>query len=111
MANILFMILYLVIMFGVLIGALLLLKKFVFTKVCVNKYIPLAIAIILFGAQFVMRGKLPFWGGTGLSIGAILFFFWFWDIQQTGGPKLKKEKKIVMKPKAKPNRVKNNNEN
>ena len=29
------------------------------------------------------------------------------EIQQTGGPK-KKEKPIVIKPKAKPNRVKNN---
>lgn len=110
MANILFTILYLVIMFVVLLGALLLLKKYVFSKVRINKYIPLAIAIAFFVAQFIFKNSLPFWGGTGLSIGAILFFFWFWDIQQTGGPK-RQEKKIVIKPKAKPNRVKNNKEN
>lgn len=109
MAKFLFMVLYFVIMFVVLLGALYLLKKYVFSKVRINKYIPLAIAIILFALQFAMKNNLPFWGGTALSMGAILFFFWFIDINQTGGPKAaKKEKKIVMKPKAKPNRVKNN---
>jgi hypothetical protein len=42
-----------------------------------------------------------------ISIFVILFFLWFMDITQTGGPK-KKEKQIVIKPKAKPNRVKKN---
>lgn len=107
MANILFSILYFIILFAVLMGALFVLKKYVFSKVRINQYIPLAVAIILFIIQFVMKDKLQFWGGTAVTMGAVLSFFWFWDIYQTGGPKANKEKKIVMKPKAKPNRVKN----
>ena len=47
-----------------------------------------------------------------LTILTVTFFLWFMDIQATGGPK-KKEKKIEIRPKAKPNRVKhlNNNQN
>ena len=41
---------------------------------------------------------------TIITLLVVFFFAWFWDIQQTGG--IKKEKKIVIKPKAKPNRVK-----
>ncbi|MGG7177082.1 hypothetical protein ACQPU1_05810 [Clostridium paraputrificum] len=107
LVKILSMVLYFAIMFGVLIGGILLLKKYVFTKVRINKYIPLAVAVILFIIQFVLKENLPFWGGTAITIGAVLSFFWFWDIQQTGGPKATNEKKIVIKPKAKPNRVKN----
>ena len=109
MANILFTILYFIILFAVVMGALFVLKKYVFSKIRINQYIPLAVAIILFIIQFVMKNKLPLWGGTALTIGAVISFFWFWDINQTGGPKVKNEKKIVIKPKAKPNRVKNKN--
>ena len=45
-----------------------------------------------------------------LSIIAVTFFLWFMDIVTTGGPK-KKEKEIVIRPKAKPNRVKHLNKN
>ena len=108
LAKILSMVLYFAIMFGVLIGGILLLKKYVFPKVRINKYIPLTVAVILFIVQFALQEKLPFWGGTAITIGAVLAFFWFWEIQQTGGPKASKEKKIVIKSKAKPNRVKKN---
>ena len=40
-----------------------------------------------------------------VTILTVTFFLWFMDIQTTGGPK-KKEKKIEIRPKAKPNRVK-----
>ena len=43
-----------------------------------------------------------------LTILTITFFLWFMDIVTTGGPK-KKEKKIEIRPKAKPNRVKHLN--
>ena len=39
------------------------------------------------------------------SLVIVWFFMWFIDIQSTGGPK-KKEKKIEIRPKAKPNRAK-----
>lgn len=42
---------------------------------------------------------------SALSIFTVLFFLWFMDIIQTGGPR-KKEKQIAIRPKAKPNRVK-----
>ena len=44
-------------------------------------------------------------GYYGINIINITFFLWFMDIQTTGGPKVP-EKKIVIRPKAKPNRVK-----
>ena len=43
-----------------------------------------------------------------MTILTVTFFMWFLEIQATGGPK-KKEKEIVIRPKAKPNRVKHLN--
>ncbi|WP_294350429.1 hypothetical protein [uncultured Clostridium sp.] len=106
MGAILLNILLLVFMFVLLIGILAVLKKYVFSKIRINKYIPLAIAIVGFIAQFALKISNSI-GGLCLSAVIIIFFFWFLDIHQTGGPK-KQPKKIVMKPKAKPNRVKNN---
>lgn len=45
---------------------------------------------------------------VGISAVATILFLWFLDILRNGYPKLKKEKKVVIKPKAKPNRVKHN---
>ena len=99
-----------VVMLAIIVGMYLLCKKFVFGKVRISKWIPLSIAIILFATQFIAQmflGPINNYISTGLSIFAVLFFLWFMDIMQTGGPK-KKEKQIVIKPKAKPNRVKKN---
>ena len=60
---------------------------------------------IVFGIMFVILGKSIFWVSFLLTILTVTFFLWFMDIQATGGPK-KKEKKIEIRPKAKPNRVK-----
>ena len=107
------------ILFGVLkfLGVFLLLivttfvcKTFVFSKIRINKFIPLAISIILLLAEIilpVMKINLNFWVSSIFSILAIVFFLWFLEIHQTGGPK-PKEKKLVIKSKPKPNRVKNN---
>lgn len=94
-----------VIMLAVMIVAYALCRMYVFTKVRINKWIPLAIAIILFIIQLTV-GNTNKILNIGLSIFTVLFFLWFMEILQTGGPK-KKEKEIVIKPKAKPNRVKN----
>ena len=108
--NFLISALYLIVMFAVLLGVILLCKKWVFSKIRINKYIPLAIALLGFGVQLFLKPQ-------GMVVQMILmaiivvFFFWFMDIQQTGGPKKSNEKKVVIKPKAKPNRVKNQKDN
>lgn len=84
-------------------------RLYVFSKVRINKWIPLAIAIILFCCQLFLKGINGYLNGA-ITIATVLFLLWFMEIQQTGGPK-KKEKPIVIKPKAKPNRVKNNKKN
>lgn len=98
-------ILYFAIMLIVMIGAYALCRMYVFTKVRINKWIPLAVAIILFIIQLTF-GAINRILSSGLSVLIVLFLLWFMDILQTGGAK-KNEKKIVIKPKAKPNRVKN----
>lgn len=98
-----------VLMFAVIMVVYVLSKKYVFGRVRINKWIPLAIAVVLFIAQIfaaqVFPGDVSKYLTIVLSIFAVIFFLWFMDIMQTGGPK-KKEKQIVIKPKAKPNRAK-----
>ena len=107
--GILYFILLLVLMFVVMYFG----RKYVFSKVRINKYIPLAIAIVLLLVQLFLPVVIT---GLHWSISIILtvlivvFFLWFLDIQTTGGPKAP-EKKIVIKPKAKPNRVKHLKDN
>lgn len=102
--QILFSIAYIVATIAVMILLFTLGKKYVFSKVRINKWIPLAISLVLFGVQFFVKTS-NIWINMGLSIVIVWFFLWFFDIQSTGGPK-KKEKKIEIRPKAKPNRVK-----
>lgn len=90
----------------IILAANALCKKFIFSKVRINKWIPLAIAIILFIIQ-VFIGQSNIYVSSVFSIFTVLFFLWFMDIMQRGGPK-KKEKQIMIRPKAKPNRVKKN---
>jgi len=93
-----------ILMFAIIVVAYVLCKKYIFGKVRIIKWIPLSISILLFAAQ-ILVGQTNKYLSSGLSIFAVLFFLWFMEIMQTGGPK-KKEKQIVIKPKAKPNRVK-----
>ena len=94
--------------FAITIGLMILLftlgRKYVFSKVRINKWIPLAISLVLFIGQFIVRSTNP-WITMVFTLVIVWFFMWFMDIQNTGGPK-KKEKKIEIRPKAKPNRVK-----
>lgn len=78
--------------------------KFIFPKVKINKWILLGIAVVLLGSQFFMKIENQ-WVTMALTLVIITLFLWFIDIQTTGGPKVP-EKKIVIRPKAKPNRVK-----
>ena len=102
--NIFVTILSFILILGVILGAYALCKKFIFSKVRINKWIPLSIAILLFVVQIVV-GETNVYIRTGLMGFITIFFLWFMEIMQTGGPK-KKEKQIVIKSKAKPNRVK-----
>ncbi len=102
--GIIFMIAYFVIIIALMMLLFTLGKKYVFSKVRINKWIPLAISIVLFGLQFfVDRNNMLV--NAIFTLVIVWFFMWFIDIQSTGGPK-KKEKKIEIRPKAKPNRVK-----
>lgn len=80
----------------------------VFSKVRISKWIPLAGSIIILVAQWFIKTNMIINGI--LTLVCVLLFIWFMDIHQTGGPK-QKEKPIVIKPKAKPNRVKNMQKN
>ena len=115
MGNFLFTILYFVIILAIMFGIMILGRKYIFSKVKINKYIPLGIAIAFFVLQLFMPtilGRNIWWVSFILMIITLTFFLWFLDIQTTGGPK-KKEKEIKIVPKEKPNRVKhlNNNKN
>ena len=115
MGNFLSTLLYFIVLLAIVFGIMFLGRKYVFSKVRINKYIPLGIAIVTFILQLfmpVMLGKDVFWVSFLLTILTVTFFLWFMDIQATGGPK-KKEKQIEIRPKAKPNRVKHlkNNQN
>lgn len=105
--GIIFMIAYFVIIIALMMLLFTLGKKYVFSKVRINKWIPLAIAIVLFVSQLFVR-KDNLWLNAAFTLVVVWFFMWFIDIQSTGGPK-KKEKKIEIRPKAKPNRVKHLN--
>lgn len=117
--NILFTILYFVALLAIMFGVMILGRKYVFSKVRINKYIPLGISIVLLIIQFLLPIMVPSLTGgakfavtTVITVVTVTFFLWFLDIQTTGGPK-KAEKKIEIRPKAKPNRVKHlkNNDN
>lgn len=114
MGNFLGTLLYFLLLLVVVFGIMFLGNKYVFSKIRINKYIPLGIAIVLFILQIFMPtilGKNIMWVTFLLTILTVTFFLWFMDIVTTGGPK-KKEKKIEIRPKAKPNRVKHlNNSN
>ena len=108
MANFLGTLLYFLVLLAIVFGVMFLGRKYVFSKVRINKYIPLGIAIVLFILQIFMPailGKNIVWVSFLLTILTVTFFLWFMDIVTTGGPK-QKEKKIEIRPKAKPNRVK-----
>lgn len=112
MRNFLSTLLYFVVLLAIVFGIMFLGRKYVFSKVRINKFIPLGISIVLFVLQMfmpmILGGRSILWVSFLLTILTVTFFLWFMDIQATGGPK-KKEKKIEIRPKAKPNRLKHLN--
>lgn len=103
--NVFMTIITFILMLIVVLAAYILCRKYVFNRVRISKWIPLGIAMALFVVQ-MFGYALNQYIRSGISVFAVLFFLWFMDITQSGGPK-KNEKQIKIKPKAKPNRVKN----
>lgn len=108
MLGILIFILQIIVVAVLVFGGFSLLSRYVFNRVKVNKWIILAAAIIIFLIPMFIPA-LNRWISLIISAVAVMLFFWFLDVQRNGYPKVKKDKKVVIKPKAKPNRVKNNN--
>lgn len=104
--NVLSTILFYVVMLIIILALYAACRLYVFSKIRINKWIPLSISVVLFCSQLFFKGINGYLNAV-ITVATVLFLLWFMEIQQTGGPK-KKEKKIVIKPKAKPNRVKNN---
>lgn len=104
MGNFLFIIGYFLVTIVIMYFLFTLGRKYVFSKVRINKWIPLGISLVLFVLQVIFKTN-NVWITMAFSLVIVWFFMWFIDIQSTGGPK-KKEKKIEIRPKAKPNRAK-----
>ena len=81
-----------------------LLKIFVLSKLNINKWIVLTLAIISFIIS-LLGGTLNNYFTLIFSGIFLIFMMWFIDLLQYNSNN-KKEKKIKIKPKAKPNRIK-----
>ncbi|OFI05477.1 hypothetical protein CLOACE_17060 [Clostridium acetireducens DSM 10703] len=89
-----------------------LLKIFVLSKVKVKywtKWVVLAIAALVFVFPPIMGHNLVGTKWQYVQSGIfVLLFLWFMDLMGwTGGQRVDKNKEVVIRPKAKPNRVKN----
>ena len=95
MGSFLSTLLYFIVLLAIVFGVMFLGRKYVFSKVRINKYIPLGISIvtlILQGFMPAILGENIWWVSFLLTILTVTFFLWFMDIQATGGPKKKKRK-------------------
>ena len=101
------------------------LKAYVLFKVKVNKWVVLASAVVLFIAPIVIWPDMPTYASNYIVPGVfVVLFLWFMDLSgfmrkrnvsksnsktnvTTTSAKKDKKKDVVIRPKAKPNRVKN----
>ena len=98
------------------------LKTYLLSKIKISKWIVLAVAIVFFIAPIIIWPTMPVFIAKYVLPGIfVILILWFMDLsgfmkRRTGSQSnftntnYKKDKKndIVMRPKAKPNRVKNN---
>lgn len=89
-----------------------LLKIYVFSKIKVNKWIVLTSAVIIFMVPIILPLNLPWNLWTYIPSGIfVILLLWFMDLSGFSGrsryENKNKKNEIVMKPKAKPNRIKN----
>ena len=102
--TILLNVLLFIVLFLLLFVVIYFCNKYIFRKVRVNKYIPLSLALVCIVVAIFIR-NMNMIANLAVTFLAVIFFAWFFDINQGGQAKI--EKKIKIKPKAKPNRVKN----
>jgi len=103
-----------ILIFAAMLVTFQVLKKFVLSKFKINKWIPAGIAGALLLLQIVLKTQNDI---KGIVINGItlLFFMWFLDLNQVSkgsqGSKesITKKGQTQIRPKAKPNRVKNMN--
>lgn len=96
----------------VIFGGFSLLSRYVFNRVRVNKWIILTGAIIAFVIPLIVPiifVPMNFYVQMMFSAIFVILILWFFDVNRNGYPKYKKEKKVVIKSKAKPNRAKHAN--
>lgn len=102
------------------------LKAYVLEKVKVNKWAVLALAVVLFIVPMVIWPNMPKYVSNYIIPGIfVVLFLWFMDLSgfmknkntskqnsktniTSSNSKKDKKKEVVIRPKAKPNRVKNN---
>lgn len=100
--------LYTVVFAVIMLVAYNLLNVFIFSKIKANKWIVLAAAVLTFFLPALLRINLQ--GKTIISIIQsgifVILFLWFMDLSGFGGQRRNKKEKTIIKPKAKPNRVK-----
>lgn len=99
-------ILFIIVSAIIILGIFSILNRFILRKIKVNKWIILGAAVITFILPIVLRLNV-LWQQYFFSGLFAILLLWFFDVHQNKGQK--KEKKMVIKPKAKPNRVKNLN--
>lgn len=100
--------LYVIVFSVIMLMAYNMLNIFVFSKLKVNKWIVLVAAILVFFLPALLRVNLQ--GNliaTILQSGIfVILFLWFMDISGFRGRKTPKKENVIIKPKAKPNRIK-----
>lgn len=84
-----------------------LLKIFVLDKIKLNKWVIFAIGIILVALSSFLQTKVHQYVALFFVALSVIPFLWFFNILREN--KSEKKRTIKIKPKAKPNRVKNNN--
>ncbi|WP_139904639.1 hypothetical protein [Clostridium thermarum] len=82
-----------------------LLKIFVLDKLNINKWLIFALGVLLIMLSSYCMGKVPQILSFVLISISVIPFLWFFNVISTD--KVEKKKQIKIKPKAKPNRVKN----
>ena len=106
----------------VIIGVYYLLKAYVLRKLNVNKWAILGAAVVLFIVPIAVWPNMPNYVANYIIPGVfVVLLFWFMDLSGfikkrsdyktntiSTGTKKDKKKDVVIRPKAKPNRVKNN---
>lgn len=86
------------------------LKKYVLYKIKISRWIILGAAILVFITPALLRKDISgsVWGYVHSGVFVILFL-WFMDLSGwSKTSKIRNKDEVVIRPKAKPNRVKNN---